>query len=275
MKKNVLVVAIILLLIISGCTQEAVQEDNPENTGINQTTPGEQSDPIEDESNKDLNVIVLASALNVRDQADLSGEVIGSVNEGDALVILETKIDESNFKWYKVSVDNLEGWIAGWYCIDENEFRENIGRAHLLNAYDGHFDDLNITVDENKDAVISKMGKIIDQGGFMGGTFISYDNYTFIFYGIGMENKPEGNIAGIFYHGADSMYGVDIGTKMDQIKEVLGTPDREDVINNDGEESFYDNGTILLTYYTGSYQVTFISDNEEKLSRIELSELVR
>jgi hypothetical protein len=274
MKKNVLVVAIILLLIISGCTQEAVQEDNPENTGTNQTNPSEQSDPIEDESGKDLNVVVLASVLNVRDQADLSGEVIGSVNEGDALVITDTKIDDSGFPWYNILIDDSEGYVAGWYCIDKNDYDEMLGRAHLISAYDGHFDNSNIIADENKDAIIKNMGNANSQSYFMGGTALEYDNYTFLLYGSGVDGRSEGDIAGIFYHGTDTRYGVQGGVDMEQIKEVLGKPNREEVISTE-EESFYSFGTVLLTYYTGSYKVTFISDNEEKLSRIELSELVR
>ncbi len=273
MKRNLLVLVVILLLVISGCSQE-VQTEDPDNTGVGQGEETEQNDPMDNGSNNESRVIVLASVLNVRDQAGLSGEVIGTVSEEDSLVILETKIDESNFKWYKVAVDNLEGWIAGWYCIDEDHLNENIRRAHLINAYDGHFDDLNILVDENKDAVINKMSKIRDQGGFMGGSFLAYDNYTFIFYGLGIENKSEGDIADILYHGSNKMYGVEIGTKMDQVKEVLGTPDREDTISNQGEESFYEDGTILLSYYTGSYKVTFISNNDGNLHRIQLSELV-
>ncbi|WP_162785101.1 SH3 domain-containing protein [Bacillus sp. P14.5] len=54
---------------------------------------------------------VTIHTLNIREKADLNGEVIGSVKHGEVFEILE---EESN--WYKLSLKGGKtGWAAGWY----------------------------------------------------------------------------------------------------------------------------------------------------------------
>jgi len=62
-------------------------------------------------------VKIKVDELNVRSGPGLDFEVIGKINQGEALQIIEEKN-----KWYKIKLaNNNEGWIAGWYTEQYTE----------------------------------------------------------------------------------------------------------------------------------------------------------
>lgn len=65
----------------------------------------------EAQANTNNLVKIAVDGLNVRSGPGLEYEVIGKVNKGETLQIIEEKN-----KWYKISFSNNKvGWVAGWY----------------------------------------------------------------------------------------------------------------------------------------------------------------
>ncbi|TGL35919.1 SH3 domain-containing protein, partial [Leptospira koniambonensis] len=65
-------------------------------------------------------IVVIGKIVNIRENPSISGKVIASVAIGDSLnEIAETAtfevIDNRRAKWYKVSKNNIIGWIFGGY----------------------------------------------------------------------------------------------------------------------------------------------------------------
>lgn len=70
---------------------------------------------VQANSNKFVKITV--DGLNVRNGPGLDYDVIGKVNKGETLQIIEEKN-----KWYKIKLkNNSEGWIAGWYVEQYTE----------------------------------------------------------------------------------------------------------------------------------------------------------
>lgn len=151
MKKYITLIIVIIFILSIGCTKtndadvdneavnngSAVIESEAENaTETNVETTDEQSD---DEVKK---AQIAVDALNVRENADIESEKIGSVFLGSVFEVLEEKTVDSEV-WYKISYEDGFGWIAGWFCdetdldvvtFDRDECpRLNISKYYYMN----------------------------------------------------------------------------------------------------------------------------------------------
>lgn len=74
------------------------------------------------------------SVLNIRDDYNESGHIIGKTYSGESYKILDKKVDDKNRVWYLIEKElGLKGWIAGWYCHE--------GTYHTFNKLDQFSDD--------------------------------------------------------------------------------------------------------------------------------------
>lgn len=60
--------------------------------------------------------IVGAVFVNVRDQVGLGGEVVGVLNMGDDVEIIE----DTDANWYKIKTNRLSGYVSKSFCIKED-----------------------------------------------------------------------------------------------------------------------------------------------------------
>lgn len=60
--------------------------------------------------------IVGAVFVNVRDRVGLGGEVVGVLNMGDDVVIME----DTDANWYKIKTNRLSGYVSKSFCIKED-----------------------------------------------------------------------------------------------------------------------------------------------------------
>ncbi len=287
--KKLLVILTLMLLIVNGCSAEPIdtakeseseqdqdtqEQGTTEDKELTETIDAEPEEAIDVYAvEAGMKVVVQASKLNVRDSAGLSGNVIATAVQDTVLTVDQIMITEAGFPWYKTNVDGTRGWIAGWFCIGEDDLNNGVGKGLLLSAFDGHLDGMSVTVDDHKDDVIGEFGTAYTEEYFMGGTYLGYENIGFSLYGQGVEGKAVGDIADIFYTGSQKMFGIQVGDSIEKVKETLGYPNREVIYEDFAGEGLYSDGALLMAYYTGSYQVVLNADDKESISFIQLMPL--
>lgn len=284
MKYQKLMVGFMLgILLIAGCSKPPVQsslQEDTETSGGNEDVGNEEEDTqevpevSEEPSTMAGKVVVIqASALNVRDSAGLSGTVIGSLKQNDRATVNEWEEGTDGFDWYKVESGDVKGWIAGWFTIPEEDLNQHTKKENLLYAFDGHLESSRVTVEGSRADIEAALGTSYEEQYFNGGPFLDFGDTAYLLYGSGYPGKEEGDIAYIFYRGSGVMYGTTIGMSEDELRGVLGHPDRESVYEDESGEGLYEDGALILEYYTGSYEVIFVIGQESTLEQIQLAQL--
>lgn len=85
--------------------------DNPEYAVITYYVSGENvgTEPLHE-------ICVVGGDVNMRNKANLEGEVVGYFSEGSMLRYeYQNVVDERGVEWYKVSKDGKEGWVSSKY----------------------------------------------------------------------------------------------------------------------------------------------------------------
>lgn len=152
MKKYLILLIVSIFMFNIGCTKtndivnesEAVNEGNSIVTKSvdNDTGENERLDETTERKTKKIQVVV--DALNVRMDADIESEKIGSVFLGSVYEVIDEKNLGSEI-WYQVSYEDHFGWIAGWFC-EETELeimvfqRNECPKIAISNYY--HIDDI-------------------------------------------------------------------------------------------------------------------------------------
>ncbi|MET3699989.1 N-acetylmuramoyl-L-alanine amidase [Bacillus oleivorans] len=118
--------------------EEKTSESNKTKTDTDEESNEETASPTED-TISDLQAIVTASSLNVRDDGSLSGRIVDSISKGDQVTILEEKS-----KWIKIKYDgNKTGWVAGWYLeklavsVPDSKSEEKETDKEIIILYNG------------------------------------------------------------------------------------------------------------------------------------------
>lgn len=69
---------------------------------------------------------VINDTINIRMEADTKSEKVGMVSKGEIYTILETK-EDNYYTWYKIKTSNdIEGFIAGKYILEDGQVEEYI-----------------------------------------------------------------------------------------------------------------------------------------------------
>ncbi len=284
MKYQKMMVGVMLgILLLAGCSkppiQSSLQEDTETSGGNQEVGDGDADSQEESEVSEDPStmagkvVVIQASALNVRDSAGLSGSVIGSLKQNDKATVNEWEEGTDGFDWYKVESGDVKGWIAGWFTIPEDDLNQHRGKENLLYAFDGHLESSRVTVEGSREDIEAALGTSYDEQYFNGGPFLDFGDTAYLLYGSGYPGKEEGDIAYIFYRGSGVMYGTSVGMTEEELRGVLGKPDRESVYEDESGEGLYEDGALILEYFTGSYEVIFVIGKESTLEQIQLAEL--
>ncbi len=127
MKKLILCTCFILLL-VTGCQSTEsnvevgkIEKSNEINDMEVENSTNKEDTLIDDESIEiDLgHTKVIEDVLNVREHATTESTIIGKVFKNGVYQILSEETISNNDKeevWYKISINDNVGWIAGWFC---------------------------------------------------------------------------------------------------------------------------------------------------------------
>lgn len=130
-KKFVSIMALILVLVISftGCTQLVAAPK--EEQSVNQQEDTEEVDEVTEEKEgieegQDLEEVdnnkayISTSRLNVRGESNAESKVIGSLDKGKEVKVIE-EVKNGETTWYKIEFQNVEnnneGWILSQYTV--------------------------------------------------------------------------------------------------------------------------------------------------------------
>lgn len=84
------------------------------------------STPAEKPANKVVQVST--PVLNVRSSSSLDASIVGKLNQGDTIEVIEQKGD-----WLKITLQEREGWIANWLVKEVNHQLSNQPKITILN----------------------------------------------------------------------------------------------------------------------------------------------
>lgn len=142
--------------------------------------------------------------------------------------------------------------------VDE-EFNE-----FLRAAYDGCIDNVEFGIGSDATKIVEEWGEPLSKGYIYGGLYLHYDKATFYTNGyIENSNYIYGNIGMI---DTVESYGVKEGMVIEEVLDVLGTPDGVDIydeLREYGEGIYYPR----LYYYAGDYTISIIYDPDTRLTK--------
>lgn len=266
-----------LMFALSGCSQETVTNSNQENDvdisatenqeeNIDEevTIDEEETTIIENDDNR-ISMRVISDVLNIQSDSNIESDVIGELNKNEIFKVMDIQVLEQGEYWYQVEKEGITGWVAGWYCIDNNEYENNILKSHLLPAFDGEIPPIAGTIEMTYDEVVSLYDGELEETYFLGGQTLYNEQLAFQFGDSGMvfiNVHPEGDI-----------YGVSHESTLEKVKAILGDPDQEYTVDDPESMGFYEDGAAIICYLTGSYKVKFVFNDGIQLTSIELSKL--
>jgi len=153
-------------------------------------------------------------------------------------------------------------------CEDEDKGNSSLDpvneeyNALYKAAYNGFIDNVDFGIGDDAAEIIEKWGEPLSKGYIYGGLYLHYDKATFYTNGyIEDDNYIYGNIGMI---DTKETYGVKEGMLIEEVRDILGTPDGEDIydeLREYGEGIYYPR----LYYYAGDYTVSIVYDPETKL----------
>ncbi len=167
MKRIILMICLLLLLMV-GCKNTEIKSGpnsnantlSQQNISGDDTTPETGADIADSEDNIQTSEVlthakVVGDVLNMRNLPTTESAIVGKVFSGGVYEILSEKIVYMNGEeqiWYRIAVNDYEGWIAGWFCeltdddvIDYNARMDEVEidiSAYYLHGYVLNFDEL-------------------------------------------------------------------------------------------------------------------------------------
>lgn len=100
------------------------QKDTDLETNVEENNASDQDNTTEEvgnNNNLDANIkYISASKLNVRQEPKSGSTIIGGLVKGTKVEVLETIVDEETSNtWYKVSLNNQEGYLSATYTVND------------------------------------------------------------------------------------------------------------------------------------------------------------
>jgi len=99
---------------VGSSSNKDVSQNTSEETNSEEVNEAEEVKETEEEK---LRIQIAVDTLNVRSDAKVKSNKIGSVYHGSVYEVIDTKVNLEKETWYKIEFeDNTTGWIAGWFC---------------------------------------------------------------------------------------------------------------------------------------------------------------
>lgn len=263
MKKIHILLCFIVIFSV-GCAQ--TEEPEPVS---NQEVPFVEEDPIpaeeEDQTPEDkaFRVRVLADALNVRRSHGLDSEVVGLIKKDSLVEVLEIYEGPEGMDWYKVETESYIGWIAGWYCMEETAYEDQVLRGNLRPAFEGKIPGVMGSLSGSYEDINNLYDQKLEATNYWGTPGLYNDKILYLFGDDGMlliSLEPE-----------EEIFGIKAKATLQAVKSHLGPADTEEVIEDPEGNGLYEDGSLVLTYITGSYVTKFVFNTDLVLTRIELT----
>ncbi len=120
--------------------------------------------------------------------------------------------------------------------------------------YEGKMNDIEFGIGTKYDKIITQWGEPEEYtDSFMGGELLKYgDTYFFV---------NDNHVTGIYYTGSNEIYGVQIGMDLEQVVEILGSPN---ALYDSPYSELYPNEPLILEYKADKYIVNFEINTENK-----------
>ncbi|MDF2531771.1 MAG: hypothetical protein K0Q65_1352 [Clostridia bacterium] len=135
-------------------------------------------------------------------------------------------------------------------------------------AYEGKMDHLQIGVNDRLKEVVEALGEPMELAHFEGASYISYANVSFMLDKIVEDTSDEAKVTGVIVSEGYELYGVKVGMKPEEIKNILGAGEQE-YKDGESEEEMW-----KLEYNCGDYKLTFFfNDNNSPSTSAYLSKL--
>lgn len=263
--KKLLIMLLFVIVFSIGCAKDSQQEPTDSTSSTTEDAPPVvvvEEEPVE----TTVYVRILADALNVRESHSLGSQVIGVLKENAIHERLEIYDAGNGKQWYRIETEDYIGWVAGWYCMDNDAYEDKVLRANLLAAFDGEIPSVKGAFKSTYDEIKSLYNNKLETTNYWGGPGLYNDSILYLFDDDGLiliSVVPE-----------VSIYGVAPGSTLEEVKTHLGEADSEITVDDPEGEGLYDDGSLVTSYITGSYVVKFVFDENQILSRIELSKHV-
>lgn len=293
MKKSGLILIILLLvtIIASGCevkrSEEEIREEIKAELEAEQAAEAaaaeaaekEAAIKVEEEQGNQLDKIendqtlkIMTERLNVRREPVLDSTKLGLITNEKTYEILDEEVRTDGYKWYKIMYEpEVEGWIAGWYTLKNIEFSEQIGRGNLLKAFDGKLDGVTVGLGENISLFKQAYGEADLMESFNGGDIYVYGGLSVFTYGDMGGDIEIGDIAFYSYERDTQVFGIKVGMTSEEVMGVIGKPDFTELDVTDEYTNMYTNNDIHK-YFTGSYEIFMVYNQQGVLQRVELFE---
>lgn len=124
---------------------------------------------------------------------------------------------------------------------------------------EGRVDTVEFGIGASVKDIIEAYGEPEEKDNFMGGSFISYKDFTF-FIDKNIEEIEEGIVVKLGFSEGSELFGVNVGMKFDDIKKILGDPTFEGAIDEEeANDELYGSGSALI-YQKGVHRLLFIGD---------------
>jgi hypothetical protein len=251
---------------VIGCSKEGSENNNLNmEAPISDDNGNNASDRIEEEPliEETTYIRVLADALNVRRSYGLDSDVIGLIKKDSIHEPLEVYVTEAGREWLKIETDDYIGWIAGWYCMDNDEYENKVLKGNLLPAYEGKIPSVKGSFTSSYQDIQALYNDGLETTNYWGGPGLYNDKILYQF--------GDNGLAFISVEPEESMYGVKAKMTLEEVSGILGAPNLETTIEDPEGLGVYEDGSLVTFYMTGSYVTKFIFDENRELSRIELS----
>jgi len=152
-----------------------------------------------------------------------------------------------------VGIDKIE--------IDKDETNET--KSSLIS--DGKLKGMQFGIGTSAAEIVSEKGKPEDEGFFAGGYYITYGNDIY-FTDASYQDVQQGDygvVTDIAFSQGKELLGVKIGMTLNEIKEMLGEPDRTFLTEEDND--FYANSKCIA-YADGDYEIIFMADKVSEVT---------
>jgi hypothetical protein len=151
--------------------------------------------------------------------------------------------------------------------IDNNSSR-NVDEEEEYNPalellYNGSMDGIEFGIGTNSIDIIEEWGEPNQKVNFMGGLLLVYDDIYFFTDGFILNKEiTYGKVTEIYYTGEESIYGIQIGTALEQVKETLGSPNNTYISHY---SELYIDDNLIVNYRAGEYEANFEIDDESEM----------
>lgn len=263
MKKLIILLLLTVVMMVGcGADEEKQPVQNNESASVEEA-PSQAVEPVLEVEDQAFRVRILADALNVRKSHSLDSEVMGLIKKDVLVEVLEIYEGPEGMDWYKIQREEDMGWIAGWYCMEEIAYVDKTLRGNLLMAFEGKIPGIKGSLNSSMEDINNLYDQSLETTNYWGTPGLYNDKILYLFGDDDMlliSLEPESEI-----------FGLKAKATLEGVKSHLGPADTEETIEDPEGNGLYDDGSLVLTYITGSYVTKFVFNTDLVLTRIELA----